>query len=524
MAAWGKINRATRFILQKCGCRLHCAVPGKFLTALRLRLWTLLFPPAGLVLLWRGSAGVFRKLFGTLGILLYCLLYSALIIWLLMITTGLQVEWRGGFPPVLTYSKTLPNFDAVDQSRAAQRTATNAVTNLASNAPAPYWTDFRGPNRDGHYDEMPILTNWPVAGLRELWRQPIGGGYASFTVAEGLAFTIEQRRDFEVVAAYDLATGREIWTNGWPAHFEESLGGEGPRATPTYRDGKLYAQGAEGELRCLQAVTGKILWSTNILKATQSELLAYGMAASPLVVDDKVIVLSGDAPACSVIALNGATGAFIWKSLTDSGAYGSPMLVTLAGQRQLLIATEKRVVGLNVESGDLLWEHPWVVNLKNRNVAQPVILGPNRFMLSAGYGTGAEAIEITKAPSGFLANTVWKNKFLKNKFTSSVFWNGFVFGLDEDMLTCLNAETGERQWKDGRYGYGQILVASGCLLILSGEGELALVRAIPDRYEELARFQAIHGKTWNHPAIAEGKLLVRNAVEMACFDVLSPGR
>jgi outer membrane protein assembly factor BamB len=494
-------------------------VPGKFLSALRLRLWTLLLPPAGLALLWRGPTRLRRKLFGTVGILLYSLLYAALIIWVLMITTGLQIEWRGGFPPVLTYSKTLPNYDAVDKSRAAQHNLpTPSITNAA--ALPPYWTDFRGPNRDGHYDETPILTNWPAAGLRELWRQPIGGGYASFVVAEGLAFTIEQRRDFEVAAAYDLATGLEVWTNGWPAHFQESMGGEGPRATPTYHNGNLYVQGAAGEFRCFAAATGKTVWSRNVLTDTQTSLLYFGMAASPLVVDDKVIVQAGETPGKSLAAYDRTTGAILWKALDDSGAYGSPMLVLLAGQRQLLVATEKRVVGLSVESGDLLWEHPWVVNLKNRNVAQPVLLGTNRFMLSAGYGTGAEAIEITKTASGFSASTIWKNKFLKNKFTSSVFWNGFIFGLDEDMLTCLNAETGERQWKDGRYGYGQLLVAGGCLIILSGEGELALVRAVPDRYEELARFPAIHGKTWNHPVIAHGKLLVRNAVEMACYDLL----
>ena len=502
---------------------LHCAVPGKFLSAVLLRMWTLLLPPVGLALLWRSTARLRRKLFGTIGILLYCLPYCALIIWVLMRTTGLQVEWRGGFPPVLTYSKTLPDYDAVDKSRAAQHgLPVPAATNSAIAALPPYWTDFRGPNRDGLYGETPILTNWPAAGLRELWRQPIGGGYASFVVAEGLVFTIEQRRDFEVTAAYDLATGREVWTNGWAAHFQESMGGEGPRATPTYHEGKLYVQGAEGDFRCLEAATGKTLWFKNVLKDTMSGLLYFGMASSPLVVDDKVIVQSGDSPGKkSVVAYDRATGAVIWGALDDSGAYGSPMLVTLAGQRQLLIATERRVVGLAVETGQLLWEFPWVVNLHNRNVAQPVLLNTNRFMLSAGYGTGCEAVEIGKTDTGFSARSVWKNKFLKNKFTSSVCWNGFVFGLDEDLLSCLNADTGERQWKDGRYGYGQLLVASGCLIILSGEGELALVRAIPDHYEELARFQAIHGKTWNHPAIAHGKLLVRNAVEMACFD-LSP--
>jgi outer membrane protein assembly factor BamB len=184
------------------------------------------------------------------------------------------------------------------------------------------------------------------------------------------------------------------------------------------------------------------------------------------------------------------------------------------------MVTATRAVGLGIGDGKLLWETPWVVKMNNRNIAQPVVLGTNRFLLSAGYTTGCEAVEITRTGMNFSAQVVWKNTLLKNKFTSSVFWQGFVYGLDEDILTCLDAATGERKWKDGRYGYGQLLLASGHLVILGGDGTLALVRATPERYEELARFPALQGKTWNHPAIAQGRLLVRNAVEMACFDLM----
>jgi outer membrane protein assembly factor BamB len=156
-------------------------------------------------------------------------------------------------------------------------------------------------------------------------------------------------------------------------------------------------------------------------------------------------------------------------------------------------------------------------------IAQPVIVGTNRFVVSAGYGGGAMLVEILMAGEGFTARQVWKNQNLKNKFNSSVFWNGFVYGLDEGILSCIDVSSGRRQWKDGRYGYGQLLLASGHLVVLSGEGELALVRANPEKLEEAARFQAIRGKTWNHPAIADGKVLVRNAVEMACFEIEAPG-
>jgi outer membrane protein assembly factor BamB len=494
----------------------------------RIRLATLLFPPAGLLLLWRSNAtGLWRKLVGTLGILLYSLLYAALVVLALMQFAGLEIEWRGGFPPVLTFRKTRPDYAAVEAHRARQtnQPSTPPAPRLAPRA--PYWTEFRGPNRDGRYAEMPVLTNWPPGGLRLLWKQPVGGGYASFAVADGLAFTIEQRRDREAVTAYEVATGREVWAHGYPARFFESMGDEGPRATPTWHEGRVYALGAAGDLRCLAATNGLLLWARNILTENRASNLYYGTASSPLIVDEKVIVLGGEG-ARSVLAYHKVTGAPVWQALPDKQGYMSPMLVTLAGRRQVLITTGTRAVGLAPEDGALLWSFDWPVSY-DINAAQPLVLGSNRFLISAGYGVGCAGVEVTPTGAGFTAHAVWRNRNLKNKFTSSVLWEGYIYGLDEDILTCLDAATGERQWKDGRYGYGQVLLAAGRpagqaghLIVLSGSGELALVKATPERHLELARFPAITGKTWNHPALAGGKLLVRNAVEMACFDVAVP--
>ena len=495
--------------------------PAPTQSKLKLRLAIWLLPPLGLILLWRFRGfGLFRKIFGTLGILLYCLPYTVLILWPVVKSGVLKVEMRGGYIPSLTRAKTLPDFDALEADR--QSKAKAAPKNVAAVARAAYWTDFRGPNRDGRYDEQPILTNWPAGGPRLLWRQPIGGGYASFVVAEGRAFTIEQRRSQEVVTAYDVATGHELWAYGYEAEFQEEMGGDGPRATPTYRDGRVYSLGAVGELVCLDAATGKPFWRRNILRENHADDLYYGLAASPLIVEDKVIVTPGGPAGRSVCAYQRLSGEPLWGALDDSQAYSSPMLVTLAGQRQALIVSEQRAVGLGVEDGKLLWETPWVVQMKNRNIAQPLPLGANRFLLSAGYGTGCETVEIVKEATGFSARTVWRNKFLKNKFTSSVYLDGCIYGLDEDILTCLDAETGQRKWKGGRYGYGQLLLASGHLVILCGDGDLALARANPDHPDELARCSAIKGKTWNNPALAGGRLLVRNAAEMACFDLSIP--
>jgi outer membrane protein assembly factor BamB len=449
----------------------------------------------GLWLLWRNRDLRWpRKLLGTVGIALYSIIYAGIVVSLLMLA-GMQWEFRGGMLPYLTFKKTLPNYDALEASRQTQSKASpsSAITNS-------YWTGFRGLNRDGHYEQTKIS-----AKPRLLWKQPIGGGYASFACGEGRAFTIEQRRQNETATAYDIQTGRELWSHQWPTEFLEALGGDGPRATPVYDDGRVYFLGALGELRCLSADDGKLLW-----RKPHEVNLTYGASASPLIVENKLIAVAEH-----VIAYDKLTGGQIWKFSGEKPAYSSPMLVTLAGQRQLLTVGKTRAMGLSVEDGKLLWEFPWVVLQGNRNIAQPVILSTNRVFLSAGYGTGCAAVEIT--PDG--PREVWRNKNMKNKFTSSVLWQNHIYGLDEDILVCLDAETGARKWKDGRYGYGQLLLASGFLVILCGDGDLAFVKASPDSHQEVLRIRAIEGKTWNHLALEYDKLLVRNAVEMACFHI-----
>jgi outer membrane protein assembly factor BamB len=482
-----------------------------------VRFTALLFPPAGLILLWlaRGiSAG--RKVFASVVILLYGVIYTALILTVLWKFFGMQYEFRGSGVPALTWRKTLPDYQKLEASRSSQKQA--AATNVSSGGSA-YWTGFRGPNRDGHYREQLITTSWSASGPPLLWKQPVGGGYASFAIAQGRAFTIEQRREQEVVAAYDLASGRELWANGWEAEFKEPLGGDGPRATPAWASGKVYALGAMGELRCLESESGRVLWQTNVLDQNRAPLLTYGVSASPLVHEEKLIVAAGGPRKHSVVAYNKDTGQMLWGSLDDGAAYSSPMIAEIVGERQLLVVTRTRAVGLNIADGKLLWQFPWVVLQGNRNIAQPVIIGTNRVFLSAGYGTGCMLLEINRTENGFAPREVWRNKNLKNKFTSSVLLDGFLYGLDEDILACIDAATGERRWKDGRYGYGQTVLANGQLIILCGNGDLAVVKASPERHHELCRFPAIKGKTWNHPALAGGFLLVRNNAEMACFDV-----
>ena len=406
--------------------------------------------------------------------------------------------------------------DATNPVESAPATRPGGAT--VATDPHAYWTDFRGPSRDGRYQEMSIFTAWPAGGLKPVWKQPIGRGYASFVIAHGRAFTIEQRRNKEVVAAYDIFTGRELWTHAWDGLFEELMGGDGPRATPTWFDGRLYALGAQGELQCLEDDTGRLIWRRNILEDNNASNVQWGMSAAPLVVDDAVIVMPGGPEGRSIVAYDRRSGDRRWTAESDQSAYSSPMLATLADTRQIVVLTATRLMGLTPGKGEVLWQYPWVTHM-GINASQPLIVSDSRIFVSSSYGVGAALLEVTREKGKFNVREVWRNNRMKNRFTSSVLHEGHIYGLDESILTCLDAATGDVKWKGGRYGYGQIVLASGHIIVLAEDGDLALVRATPARHEEIARFNVLEGKTWNHPAMAEGYLLVRNLQEMAAFDL-----
>lgn len=499
-------------------------------------IWILiiLLPPLGLILLWmKRDSRLATRILGSIAAVAFGFVH-------LFLFWGLHMEMDGSMThPIFSFRNPQKHNAEIEKRRQEEQSTDTSLMQapLPQESPAQpaalpvapppasksavhkaYWTEFRGPERNGIYAEAGILTDWPDGKLPLLWKRPVGGGYASVVAADGLIFTIEQRRQREVVAAYALDSGREQWIHGWDAEFREILGGNGPRATPTWDEGRLYALGATGEFRCLDAQSGKRIWSRNILADNQAENIQWGMAASPLIVDDKVIVLPGGPQGKSVVAYNKLTGDPIWKVLNDKQAYTSPQLATLAGRRQILVVSARRVMGLAVEDGSLLWEFPWVTDNDN-NIAQPLGVSPNRFFISAGYGHGAAVIEVTPATDGYEAHAVWQNNRMKNKFSSSVLHEGLVYGLDEAILACMDPSSGELKWKGGRYGYGQLLLASGHLIITSENGEVALVKADPEKHQEIARFQAIEGKTWNVPAIVDGRLIVRNSSEMACFRI-----
>jgi outer membrane protein assembly factor BamB len=380
------------------------------------------------------------------------------------------------------------------------------------------YPQFLGPRRDGTLPDLHLARDWTGRPPRRLWRQRIGAGWSAFAVAGTLAVTQEQRGDEEYVVAYDLATGKPRWSHGDKARYETIIAGIGPRATPTIVDGRVYTLGGTGILNALDLSTGRRLWMHQVVEEAGAKVPDWGKSCSPLVAGGRVIVSAGGAGGRSLVAYDAGTGAKAWSGGSDRSGYSSPVLATIAGRPQVLIFNQASVSAHDPETGAVLWDHAFPA--EQPNVAQPVPLPGNRVLLSAGYGIGAKLYEIaTKDDGGLEARVVWESPRLKSKFANMVVHGGFVFGLDDGVLTCIDPATGERRWKGGRYGHGQILLVGDLLLVQTEEGELALVEAVPEGHREIARFRILDGKTWNTPALAGSVLLVRNDQEAAAYEL-----
>ena len=377
------------------------------------------------------------------------------------------------------------------------------------------WPQFRGPRRDGIVNADLSNVNWQQAPV-EIWRHPVGKGWSSFAIVGGLAFTQEQRGDNECVVCYDALTGRQIWEHADALRFDEAMGGPGPRATPTIADSRLYSLGATGQLNCLDALSGRKLWARNILDDAGAGNIRWAMAGSPLIAEGKVIVIPGGENDHGVAAYDAASGEPVWSAGTAPASYAAPTLASLHGTQTLLAFHGLGLSGHDLTNGALLWTVPWE-NDPKVNAAEPVVVDDHSVLIATGYGQGATLVRLQQNGDDWSAETDWTEKRFKLKFNAPVRQGQYVYGLSEGILMCLNLDSGGIEWKKGRYGYGQLLLADDVLIVLAENGDIAYVAATPDDYEELGRFPALDGKTWNHPVVWNGHLFARNGEEAACF-------
>jgi outer membrane protein assembly factor BamB len=377
------------------------------------------------------------------------------------------------------------------------------------------WPGFRGPHRDGVVAGVQIKTDWTTSPPVAMWRRPVGPGWSSFAVRGDFIYTQEQRGSDEVVACYRLTTGEPVWAHRDAARFWESNGGPGPRGTPTLSNGRVYTFGATGIVNALDASSGAALWSRNAASEAAMEIPTWGFASSPLVVGDLVIV----GVAGRLVAYDHGTGVPRWLGPARGMSYSSPRLLTVDGVAQVLLLSATGATSVALADGALLWEHPW----KGYPIVQPNLTEEGDILLSVSDSSGIRRLALAhtpgSGPGGWTVAERWTSTGLKPYFNDFVVHHGHAYGFDGSILSCIDLKDGARKWKGGRYGNGQLVLLADqdLLLVLSEEGELALVQAMPDRFTELARFPAIEGKTWNHPVLVGNVLLVRNGEQMVAF-------
>lgn len=382
------------------------------------------------------------------------------------------------------------------------------------------WPEFRGPGRDGVIQGVTIATDWDKSPPRLLWSQRVGPAWSSVAVVGDRLYTQEQRGPQEAVVCYDAQTGRERWVHEDAARFFESVSGAGPRATPTFSDGRIFALGATGILNCLNAATGERYWSRDIAADAGAQPPQWGFSGSPLVVDGLVIAFAGGEGDRNLLAYHAEKGKPAWSAPAGRATYSSPQLATLAGLRQCLILTDQGLTAVDPVTGTTLWKGGIAMPGAPRTV-QPRALGAGQLLVGTYDGASVTMLDINRNGDSWNVIPRWTSKDLKPEFPDFVVHRGHAYGFDVSIFCCIDLSTGKRCWKEGRYGRGQVvLLADQALLIVMAEdGKAVLLAADPERHQELGRFQALDGKTWNHPVIAHGRLYARNAKEIACYEL-----
>ncbi len=380
---------------------------------------------------------------------------------------------------------------------------------------AANWPQWRGPNRDGISKETGLMKQWPAEGPPLVWKATgAGSGFSSFSIANGRLYTMGLRGDREFVIAFDVATGKEAWATPNGRAFENDRG-NGPRGTPTIDGDRVYSLGGSGDLSALDARTGKVVWSKNILREFGASNITWGISESPLIIGNKLLVNPGG-PNASIVALNKTDGSVIWKSQSDEAGYSSAIPLQVNGGTQVVFFTSKRAVGLDLNDGRLLWEYAKPAN-RTANAATPVARG-NRVFISSGYGTGGGVVEIK--PDG-TAQEIWFSREMRNHHSSSVLVGDYLYGFSEAILTAIKFDTGEIAWRDRSVGKGSLVYADGRLYCFSERGVVGLVEATPTGYVEHGRFKINAGsiETWTHPVVAGGRLYLRDQDTIYAYDV-----
>jgi outer membrane protein assembly factor BamB len=377
------------------------------------------------------------------------------------------------------------------------------------------WPQFRGPQRDGTSAESELAKSWPESGPPVVWKKSIGDGFSEVVVADGRVFVMLADDESELAVALDAASGEEQWQAVLGPRFKEAFG-DGPRATPVLSDGVLYALTSEGLLHALRAGDGETIWSVDLVETYGSNVPRRGFAASPLVEGDLLLVEAGGADGKAFVAFDKKSGEERWSTGERSAGYSSGIVIDIDGVRQMVFARTRtsEVVSL-LPDGQVHWRYEW----KSGPIATPILVPPNGLFVSSGQDIGASLLKVETRDGVPTVSEAWSSRSMKNHFGSSVLVGDHIYGFDNATLRCISASTGERVWARRGFGKGTLVTADGMLFVLSDSGVLALIEATPEEYREKSRAQAMTGKAWTAPALAQGRLYLRDQDELSCLDI-----
>lgn len=397
------------------------------------------------------------------------------------------------------------------------------------------WPQFRGLLQDVTVPDVALRTDISSdEPPGTLWAvdQRVGHGWGSFAVVDGLAYTMEQRKDRETTVCYNFASGSQIWTKYDGVDYHGNLGGNGPRSTPTVLGRYLYTLGATGILNCRDVADGGKVWTRNILADAGAKNLAWGLSGSPFVAGNLVFVNAGEGGDKAVIAYNRFTGDIVWATGNEPASYSTPTIARIHGTDQLLVFNGIGLFAYDPNTGTELWKFDEWKNQPKVNVAQPIVVG-NQVFISSGYNLGCALLTVKIDDGKWSVDVKVNENRFRLKFNDGVYHRGHVYGLDETILSCVDFKTLEVKWKmRGKFGYGQMLLVGDTLIITTEAGDVVLIPATPAKPSERARFRGLNrhlgtfekpGVGWNHPVFINGKLLMRNDREAACYE-LGAGR
>jgi outer membrane protein assembly factor BamB len=390
---------------------------------------------------------------------------------------------------------------------------------LVSSRDLDDWPQWRGPRRDGVSAEKGLLKDWPAGGPRQVWRATgAGEGYSSFSVSAGKLFTLGAHGNTEHVIAFDAESGKRLWQVANGRRFTNDRG-DGPRATPTVEGDRVYAFGASGDLSVLDAASGKVVWTVNVIQKFRGQNISWGLSESPLVLSDRILVQAGGRGA-SIVALRKTDGSEIWRTQSDQPGYASAVMHEIGGVREAIFFTGERALAVAVDDGRLLWSYDRVSN-RTANIATPIVRG-NRVFLSSDYGTGAALLELRASGNGVSARQVYFTNEMRNHHASSVLIGDYLYGFSSSILTAMHFDSGKVAWRDRSVGKGSVVAADDRLYLYSEDGVVGLAEPNPAGYREHGRFRINTGNlpTWSHPVVSGGKLFIRDQDTIYAYDVM----